>query len=101
MTLVLVLVPDASNREKAQLSGGKKFDISRRNEIRGCQTGEKRSHDSKNLDSDDELEQKMIKIAEKQKFGKIDETSRLIDCKTVLLISISSLTPLRTLWFSK
>ena len=42
-------VPDASNRKKAQLSGGKKIDISQRKEISVCQTGQKRSHNSKNF----------------------------------------------------
>ena len=69
-------VPDASNRKKAVLSGGKNFDISRRNEISGCQTGQERSHDSNDFDSYDELEQKMIEIAEKQeKIRKIDKNS--------------------------
>ena len=80
-------VPAASNRKKAQISGGKKFDISRRNEIRGCQTAQKLSHVRHKFDSYDELEQKMIEIAEKLgKTTKLTKISRLITCKTVLLI---------------
>ena len=58
-------VPDASNRKNSQLCGGKKFNTYQKIETGGFQK-DKKFHDSNNFDGDDELEQKMIEIAERQ-----------------------------------